>query len=681
MKKITLMELFHAIDMEIPDKLMSKKNAFLENISYVPVHVKKDGAYFCSNKYTKDRNIDEFMKEVLRSNPMVIFITKEQKDKLTIDGPFVQIDYMFRKVITVTKLLKSKYRAKTIAITGSLGKTTTKDMIYSVLGKTFFLIKSYENENTIGYLLKNIQRLDDKQQFLIHEFGVDIPAIMPRTAQASIPEASVITNISDPHLDTLKTHEAILNEKLNMVKTMKPGLPVFLNFDDSRLKKVTLNDYNIISIGINNKNVDYYAENITEENGKITFDVIHKKKAEKVEIHIRGKHNVYNALIAFAIGHYYGMKPEKIGEGLARFRPTGVRQTFANVGAQKIYFDAYNSAPETIISSINILENIHIKKGARRIAIVTDMARLGEKSKEMHIDVGSKIGNSNIDIIYCYGNNDAKCMSEAIKKQHKIEVHYTDNRSMLNKWVKENVTKDDVLLLKGPINRLLSKTIDLVFGSSYHIRSEYYYNKTFDDFRYRIIYEKDTKDKTLALNKYMGKSKRITIPSTFENLELFGMSPYCFKNNTNMKVLIMPDCMRNISKGAFQNCENLKKVIMPKSLSMIEQEAFRGCKRLKKISIPQGTIHIDDRAFMDCPKLKEVIIPDTIDYFGKEVFKNSKRVTFKYLVNGTTQDYLVHEGSKIKLYFNEETNEIEVKLIDKNKKPITFHYKNLPIKY
>ncbi len=680
MKKITLLELFNTIGVPFPENMVDKKNEYLENVSYVPVHIKEKGAYFCSTKHTKDRDINEFMNEVLKSKPMVVFVTNEQKNKLTIDGPFVEIDDMFNKVLAVTKRLKNKYKAKTIAITGSLGKTTTKDMIYSVLGRTFYLIKSFENENTIAYLLKNIQRLDDRQEFLIHEFGVDIPTVMPRTAAASIPEASVITNISDPHLDTLKTHEAILNEKLSMVKTMAPGLPVFLNFDDTRLRNSNLTEYKIVSIGIDNKDVDYYADNIVEEDGTIQFDVINKDKREKVEINIRGRHNVYNALIAFAIGDYYGMKKEKIVEGLSRFRPTGVRQTLVNVGAQKIYLDAYNSAPKTILSSINILESIPVSNNGRRIVLLADMARLGDQSKEMHIAVGKEIGTKDIDIIYCYGNDDAKHMSEAIKSKDKIEVHYTSDRSVLNKWVKENVRKNDILLLKGPINRLLSKTIDIVFGSSYHTRSEYYYHKTVGDFKYRIVYEKDTKAKTLVLNKYLGNAKKIMIPSTLDHLEMFGMLPYCFVNNTTLKELIMPHSIRNIAKGSFKNCKNLKKVMMSTSLNVIEQEAFRGCNKLKRIVIPEGTTHIDDRAFMDCAKLKEVIIPDTVDFFGKELFKNSPKVKFKYLVNGKIQQHLVFENTKIQLLFNHTTNELEVVPIDKNQTFSSKKYKNLSIK-
>ncbi len=678
MKKITVRELFETIEVDIPDDLIESKDDYLENVSYVPTYIREGGAYFCSDKYTKNRDVNEFMEEVLKSKPKVVFITKDQYDNLTISGPFVQVYYMYNKIVKVTKLIKSKYQARTIAVTGSLGKTTTKDMLYSVLGKCFYVIRSFDNENTIGYLLKNIQRLTDKHEFLIHEFGADLPTIMPRTASAAIPTASVITNISDPHLDTFKTHEAILDEKLQMAKTMMAGSPVFLNYDDERLRNASLRRYKIISIGIDNKDVDYYADNINESEDSIEFDIIHNQKAHRTKINVIGKYNIYNALISFAIGDYYGMPINKILEGLESFRIVGTRQSIVYVGARKIFIDAYNSAPKTIVSSISTLEKMQVKNKGRRIAVISDMARLGIFSKELHVKTANDIKDTNIDVMYFFGNEDSKAMAETIEKSDsKIEVYYTDDRSILNKWIEENVTVDDILLFKGAIHRLLTKTIDYAFGSAYHVKSEYYYHKTLDNIKYKIIYEKaNIKGETLALCKYLGNEESVEIPSSYKDLDLFAICTNCFYK-TNVKKVVIPDCVRNIGCCAFSSCKELEEISLPSSLNVIETSAFEKCEKLKRITIPTGTTHIDDNAFMDCTSLEEVIIPDTIEYFGKSLFANSNNVTFKYMSDGKIHDYLQIHDAKIKLSLNESTGQLEA--IALNPTDLT-HYKSIPIR-
>ncbi|MDP8052297.1 Mur ligase family protein [Pasteurella atlantica] len=680
MNKITIAELFEVIGMEIPGNFLGSKNHKLENISYVPSHIKKGGAFFCGEKYTRNINVDEFMKEILKYEPKIIFVTKQQYDKLTIDGPFVMVYYMYEKVVKVTRYLKNQYKARTVAITGSLGKTTTKDMIYNVLGKSFYLIKSFDNENTIGYLLKNVQRLNDKQEFLIHEFGVDIPTIMPRTASGANPEACVITNISEPHLDTFKTYEAILVEKLDLAKKMTAGSPVFLNYDDERLKnsQERLKRYKIISVGINNKEVDYYAQNITHSDGGIDFEIVNHQKCYPIRLNVRGEYNIYNALISFAIGDYYGMPIKKITEGIAEFQPSGIRQSLVNIGGYNVYLDAYNTAPKSLLSSVDIIEKLEVKERGRKIAILADMARLGEHSEKLHKEVGEKLSDKKIDVVYCYGNENAKTMADNISNSD-IEVHYTENRDTLNEWIKNNLSRDDVILFKGPVNRLLTKTIDMMFGSSYHIRSEHFEYNTVDNFRYKLIYESENRNaKTLALHTYLGQNKNITVPEQYKNLSLFGMSPRCFAENKTIEEIVLPDSMRNISRAAFRGCSNLKKIKLPLSLNVIEINAFRECRSLERVEIPYGTTHIDDNVFTDCVNLKQVIIPDTVEYFGNNIFKGCPNVEFKYLTKDGLQDYLENGNDKITFLVNSETGELEV--VSYDDKALTLNnYKNIVV--
>ncbi len=649
--KLTVRELFNGIEMEIPKQFIENTEDVLTNVAYTLKHVREDGAIFCSNTFTRNRDVNDLIKELLIQKPKVIFVTKEQYENLNINGPIIMLDNVYRSILKISKVIRSRYHQRIIGITGSLGKTTTKDIIYSALAPTFYEIKSFGNENLIGYILKNLQRLTDTHEFLIQEYGSYLPGIISDSSNAVRPDAAVITNIATPHLDVFKSKDAILQEKLSLVKAMMAGSPVFLNYDDELLRSVNLRRYKIISIGIDNKDVDYYADNILETSENIKFDIVNRRgDSHSITLNLRGRYNVYNALMAFAIGDYYGSTIENIIKGIEKFRPTGIRQNLVNIGGQKIYMDAYNTAPESLVSAISILEKFDNESHGKKIAIIADMARLGEFAPQLHKETGENLSDLNVDIIYCFGNNNAKIMAESIDNE-KTEVYYTDDRDVLNSWIVENVKKNDILLFKGPVNRLLNKSVDLIYGSSFHFYGDYFEIKTEEDFQYKILYESDDySKKTVFLRKVFKNTPIIEIPDSYNNIDIFGMAPGILEENKEIKSLIMPNTIRNIPLNAFKNCENLETVKFSNSLNVIEINAFRNCKSLKQIEIPNTVTHIDDNAFMDCDSLEEVIIPNTVGYFGNDIFKNSNNVTFKYSVDGQVKDYLTLGEYKIEFF-------------------------------
>ena len=681
MYNLTLAEICDILDIKVPKELIEIKDDNLSCVSYSLKHIQKDCAYFLNTNAVYG-DINNSIKQILADGAKVIFLEKSQLDMIDIEWPFVLVENRFLSVVKITSYLRNKTKVKVIGVTGSLGKTTSKDFIFEVLNVEYNAIKSLGNENTLVALIKNVQKLTDETDFFVQEYGIATPNVMPLTASACIPNASVITCISDPHVDRFGSKEGILKEKLRMVELMEEGSPVFLNYDDEMLSKVNLPNYNIISFAVNNKKADYHAENIKEIGDSIEFTIVHNNNRYPAIIHVRGTQNIGNALVAFAVGEYYNIPEKTILKGISNYRPKGIRQTMVNIGGYNMYLDAYNTAPKSLVDTMHTLEKLPVKNNGRRIAIIADIAKLGDFAEELHKETGSKLSNCNVDIIYCYGNINAKYMAENINNEF-TKVYYTDDREVLNNWLRENVNTNDVLMFKGPVPRLLSKTIDQVFGTSYHISSEHFEYITQGDFRFKVIYEKENhKAKTLAIVNYYGNNKELVVPAELNGIKVFSIADNSFANNDTIEKVTLPDSIKNISMNSFRGCINLNSIILPKELLYIGKSAFRDCTNLNSIVIPDKVIHIDDRAFMNCKSMTKAVIPASVNYFGDKIFYRCPNISFEH-IGPKKEPYLITNNFKIKLRRNKKTKQLEARITGYIKDSadiiIPEMYKNIPI--
>lgn len=475
--------------------------------------------------------------------------------------------------------------------------------------------KSLGNQNTIYPILDNLQKINS--EYFVQEFGAATPTVMPLTVQACIPDIGIITNISEPHLDVFGSKENILKEKIQMITQMPPGCPAFLNYDDEMLKCVTFEDRPVVSYAVHNKEADYYAENIRYENGQMVFEIVHGDDKMTARLNIFGEYNVSNAVVAAAVGDWLGMDSESIANGLAEFKGRGVRQNLVKVGGYQLYLDCYNSSPVSLPGAVEVIESIELTEGGRRIAVIGDMAG---RTPEVHAETGKVLGQMNLDLVLCYGNENAKIFADEIGAAG-IESRYTDDRETLNQWIRESVTRDDIILFKGPTTRFLVRTIDQVFGTAYQLTGEKFDFVNEGDYRCKVIYEKEAPDKkTSALLEYRGSRRKPELLKSVRGGEVFAIGPTCFKGNDVITSIVVPEPISNISRGAFRDCRNLKQVTLPPTLKQIEDRAFKGCENLKEVIIPKGVTGIGAETFEDCTKLKEVYIPATVAQIGENAF-------------------------------------------------------------
>lgn len=624
--KYTIKEACDIIGVKVPKEYVNIQDTILTNIAINVNSLSNGGGFLLAGKNQEER--EKALEGALKRNAKMVFYGKASRK---LEGlkkvPHIEIKDSYDAMVLLSAHTREKLGLKVVGVTGSLGKTTTKEVVYSVLSQSFLTSKNYGNRNNTKGIFNSLQEVREGVEFYVQEFGVAIgKRSMESKVNACLPNAAIITNISDPHVDDLGSKENILKEKIKLVTEMKEGSPAFFNYDDLMLKEVKLDKHPIISFAIENKEADYYAENIQFIEDYITFDAVHGDRHTPIVLHSRGRHNIGNALAAMAVGEWFGMPIEKIVKGIDTFRSEGIRQSLVNIGGYNIYVDCYNTAPVSLLGSIDVLERLNVEKGGKRIAVVGDIVRLGTEEERLHIEVGEKIAKSNIDMVLCFGNKNAKLLADTIRKNGKAAL-YTSDRDELNMWMRGLITRKDVTLVKGPVARLLSKSIDQVFGTSYHVSSEHHEVHNAMDYRCDILFEKEDHSKTTAaLLAYKGGETQHVVPAKFNGVDVFTVFEKCFADNVKLEKVVIPQPIYNIADGAFSGCKNLKEVVLGESMMVIGEKAFAGCGELREINIPEGAIEIGQEAFLDCEKMEKVYLPETIGHIGENAFKNCPNV-------------------------------------------------------
>ncbi len=290
----------------------------------------------------------------------------------------------------------------TVGVTGSVGKTTTKEFIAAVLAEKYDTAKTQGNfNNDIGLPLTLFSFARPKNA-LVLEMGMSSRGEIAYLTKIARPDIGVITNIGSSHLENLGTRENIALAKLEIAEGMSDGAPLILNGDEPLLKNLKNFKTNNIFVSLIDKNCEFFAYNIREEATKTTFDCKARGTVwENVCIPAVGRHNVYNALCAIAVGTLADMDEESIRRGLLSFAPCDMRGGVREHDGIKIIEDCYNASPESMRASLSSL--CRIAGGARKIVFLGEMRELGRDSAAMHFSVGEFAVGAGIDILFTFG--------------------------------------------------------------------------------------------------------------------------------------------------------------------------------------------------------------------------------------------------------------------------------------
>ncbi len=358
---------------------------------------------------------------------------------------------------------RSRFNPVLVGITGSVGKTTTKEMTALVLSGKYMTLKTEGNFNNEIGLPHTLLKLSSEHEAAVIEMGMSDFGEISLLSQISRPSIAVITNIGYSHIENLGSREGILKAKLEILDGTSHDAPLILNGDDDMLSKLKdeLNR-DIVYYGIENPNVDVRATEIETNDGITTFVINYWGKKINAKLNCFGIHNVLDSLAAFSVGIMAEIEPEQIVASLAQFIPSGLRQSIVKKGEQTVIIDCYNAAPDSIKASLAILSELTPMPGGRRIAVLGDMLELGSMSQKLHEEVGTYVIDSKTDILVCYGS-DSKYIAEKAKEIGNINSKYFSDKSEIVSYLKETIRKNDLLLFKASRGLKLEEIIEELY--------------------------------------------------------------------------------------------------------------------------------------------------------------------------------------------------------------------------
>ncbi len=342
----------------------------------------------------------------------------------------------------IARYYKAKYNLPTVAITGSVGKTTTKDMISAVMAMKYNTLKTQGNYNNDIGLPITVFRLESKHEAAVLEMGMSQMDEIHYLASIARPDTAVITNIGMSHIENLGSQENICKSKMQICDFFDENGLLIVNGDDKFLSQE--NGIRRITYGIENKSCDLVAENI--ENLGIEgckFTVLADGENHSITVKIPGVHNVYNALAAIAVGRHYGISMNDIAEGIKEFHLTGMRMEVKHHGNLTLINDCYNSSPDSIRAALKVLADI---KANRKLAVLGDVFEMGGFAEKQLYEVGTQIPE--IDSLITVGNN-AKFIAKGAELAGIPHIRHFGTVDSAIEFLDEFLSGGDAVLVKA----------------------------------------------------------------------------------------------------------------------------------------------------------------------------------------------------------------------------------------
>ena len=350
--------------------------------------------------------------------------------------------------------LRNHRPVKVVGVTGSVGKTSTRDMVYSVVKQKYKTLKTEGNYNNEIGLPLTILRYHD-EEVLVLEMGMNHLQEMSRLSMIARPDIACITNVGTAHIGELGSRENILKAKLEIINGMKEGSTLIINQDNDMLQTVELPHLNVVRVG-KGKEASIQASHIVLEETKSSFEVEYQGKKEIIEVPVQGEHNISNALIAIAVGIELNISLEDIKKGIQEFKLTKNRMDILEKNHKTVIDGTYNASVDSMKSSIDVLANY--KK--RKVAILADMLELGDYSQQLHEEVGSYVASKGIDILVCVGK-EAKYIYQKARESMKDVYYFESNQEVIAR-LDELLKEDDVILVKGSHSMNLKEVVEKI---------------------------------------------------------------------------------------------------------------------------------------------------------------------------------------------------------------------------
>lgn len=420
-----------------------KEGAEVSMITTDSRQIEKDCLFVAIKGARVDGN--DFVAAAYEEGALCCLSEKEPDDETK---PYIVVDSCYQALKDMAKLYRGQMKqVQIVGITGSVGKTTTKEMIASVLSEHFHTLKTQGNfNNEVGVPL-TLFRLRKEHEVAVVEMGISDFGEMTRLSEIVCPDSCVITNIGQCHLENLGDRDGVLRAKTEIFTSMNPNGSIYLNGDDDKLITVRdEGDKKITFFGVDNTS-GVYAKEIQNLGLKGTELTVGYDKGEfKVIVPVPGKHMVLNALAAAAVALDLGMTTEEIRRGIAGFKPLGGHSSIIETEKFTILNDCYNANPVSMKAGIDVLSEV----SGRRVAIVGDMFELGAEEERMHEEIGKYAEKKGIELLVCIGTLARNCYKGTKKPEsHTTQAVYYPTKEEAVADLPKLLQKGDTILVKA----------------------------------------------------------------------------------------------------------------------------------------------------------------------------------------------------------------------------------------
>ena len=411
---------------------------------------------------TKGERVDghQFIPDVFAKGALGVVCEKEPE---SLPGPCIVVEDSFEALKQIGEFYRQQLPVKVVGITGSVGKTSTKEFVAAVLAMKYKVHKTLGNyNNEVGVPLTVLSMPEDTEVAVL-EMGINHFGEMHNLSRIARPDICIMTNIGQCHLEFLGSREGILKAKSEMFDFMKEDGSVCINGDDDMLASIKeVKGKKPVTFGLSEQ-CRVYAADIK---GKGLFGseaVIHGNgESFAVQIPLPGEHMVYNALAAAAAGQLLGLTPEEIRDGIAAVESVSGRSHIVKLPDKVLIDDCYNANPVSMEAAIDLL----LQADGRRVAVMGDMFELGEQEKEMHARVGKYAADKGVECIICAGKL-ARCIYEGAREaagERKdgpaAEIFYFEDRESLLEGINQILKPGDTILIKASHGMGFEKVVE-----------------------------------------------------------------------------------------------------------------------------------------------------------------------------------------------------------------------------
>ncbi len=638
--QLTAQILFDYLKLELPENVKVRGD-ISNRIAFTPFQI-KPGSIFLPIRKT-----DMVSETIRRKDPSCIISYPKRRELLTdLNIPYIPRSFVYSYVIDLAEIRRRTFRGKVVGITGSVGKTTTTEMIGNVLNSAFNMYKIVGNKNTTLQIARFIFNLNDKMDIYVQECAGAAPGQLENTSRMVKPDFFVITNVGNGHIGKFKgVQEFLLYEKLSLGRNSTRNAVGVINWDDQNLKKIAY-QHRVISIAMKDQSADIVSENVIEKDGEITFDIVEHNSANRrtpVKLRVSGIHNVYNAMSAFAVGVSAGVPREKIVQALYAYKPRSVRQNLLWLGGQHLYIDCYSATVESMETAMRTMKTISTEPGRKKIALLGEVPDLGDISEEKHREIGRMTAEVNTaDEVIFYGGDMKYAVEEASARG--VCCRFTEDRQELESWLRAEADQIGLIVLKASHKVGFQWVLDDLFGTNYYCYDE--------STRFAPTVKEGP-----AVYKYIegygstliqgDKAAQEPVISDYVNGEIVRNIGVQVFQDAALCRIVLPDGLKCISEFAFKDAARLQEVEFSASLKYIGEEAFSGCSCLQKADLSKGCMTIAENAFAHCEKLEHVILPAELKTIADNAFPEDTKAVFSCPAGSYAEKWVIKKGFNV----------------------------------